>query len=199
MTGPVTFRRPEGATVPRTVTFRPFLAGDVVQLALQPSQHVALGLYQPVLSIDYGRELEAHSPTAWTAQAGGRILACAGLQLQWPASDRTGGHALAWALFTTGLGAAHVAITRHFRKVVADDPASRVEAIVRADVDAEVRFAELVGFTLAAVLRAWGPEGATHLLYERVRETENCAETQTDRSCLTGRDRSPRLEALGAC
>jgi hypothetical protein len=58
----------------------------------------------------------------------------------------TGGHALAWALLATNLGAAHVAITRFFRKIVAEDPCSRIEAIVRADVAAECRWAELVGF-----------------------------------------------------
>ena len=151
-------------------TFRPFAAGDAVQISLQPSQHVTLGIARPTLSIEDGRELEARSPTAWTAIAeNGRILACAGLQLLWPASDRTGGHAMAWALLSTELGAAHVAITRFFRRVVIEDPATRVEAITRAGVAAECRWAELVGFTRAALLRAWGPEAEDHVLYERVR------------------------------
>lgn len=174
-----------------TVLFRPFLAGDIVQLALQPSQHVTLGISQPVHDIEDGRELEQSSPTAWTAQADGRLLACAGLRLLWPAGEGTAGHAVAWALLAADLGAAHVAITRFFRDVVANDPCTRIEAIVRADVAAECRWARMVGFELAAVLRAWGPEAKTHWLFERVRTTPGEQAIDLDR-------RTFKLEALGA-
>lgn len=165
------------------VTIRPFTAGDVVELALQPSQHVTLGIHRPVHNIEDGREIGALGP-AWTAIAeDGRVLTCYGFGYQFPPSDKTGGHALAWAMLASGIGAAHVAITRFARATIADSPIDRIEAIVRADVEAEWRWAEMVGFQRVAVLRSWGPEGETHLLYERVRET--CAETQTDRSCLS--------------
>jgi hypothetical protein len=151
------------------VAFRDFEAFDVVELKLQPSQHVTLGFAKPVHSIEDGRELEALGP-AWTAIAGdGRVLACFGFGYQWPPSDKTGGHALAWAMLGEGLGAAHVAITRFARRTLETSPIERVEAIVRAAVEAECRWAELVGFTRVAELRAWGPERETHLLYERVR------------------------------
>jgi hypothetical protein len=151
------------------VQIRGFLAGDAVQLVLQPSQHVALGLKHAIHSIDDGRELEAAGP-AWTATGGGRILCCYGFAEVAPAGPRTGGHALAWALLAANLGAAHVAITRFARATLADSPISRIEAIVRAGVEAERKWAEMVGFELAATLRCWGPEGETHLLFERVRE-----------------------------
>jgi hypothetical protein len=152
------------------VGIRPFLAGDVVQLTLQPSQHVTLGISKAVHSLEDGRELEALGP-AWTAIAdGGRILACYGFGYQWPPSEKTGGHALAWALLAPGLGAAHVAITRFARETLRTSSIERVEAIVREGVEAEVRWAEMVGFTRVATLRAWGPEAETHILYERVRD-----------------------------
>jgi hypothetical protein len=151
------------------VSFRPFLAGDVVQLALQPSQHVTLGISKPVHTVEDGRELEALGP-AWTAvDEEGRILACYGFGYQWPPSEKTGGHALAWAMLAEGLGAAHVAITRFARRTLETSPIERIEAIVRAGVEAEWRWAEMVGFTRVAELRCWGPEAETHLLYERVR------------------------------
>jgi hypothetical protein len=177
------------------VTIRPFLAGDVVQLALQPSQHVTLGMHKAVHSIEDGRELEAIGP-AWTAigaanGAGrGRILACYGFGYQWPPSERTGGHALAWAMLGEGLGAAHVAITRFARETIAASPIDRIEAIVRKAVEAECRWAELVGFRFVAELTSWGPERETHLLYERVRDQPNDL-TPVVKSGL-------RLEALGA-
>lgn len=151
------------------VTFRPMLAGDVVQLVLQPSQHICLGVTRAVHSIEDGEELVAGGP-AWTATGGdGRVLCCAGFTELWPATERTGGHAVAWALLAAGLGAAHVAITRFARERIAESPYSRIEAIVRADVSAEPAWARQVGLRRRALLRKWGPEGKMHLLFERVR------------------------------
>lgn len=172
----------------RSVQIRAFLAGDVVQLALQPSQHMTLGVHKAVHSIEDGETLEAAGP-AWTAiGADGRILCCYGFAYEHRPSELTGGHALAWALLTTDLGPAHVAITRFARETIAASPIDRIEALVRADVAAECRWAEMVGLELAAVLRAWGPERRTHLLFERVRDCPSSIEL----------DRRPLLETLGA-
>jgi hypothetical protein len=172
-----------------SVRIREFLAGDVVQLVLQPSQHRFLGVTRPVHSIEDGFELEAGGP-AWTAIApDGRILACYGFTYLWQPTELAGGHAVAWALLAEDLGRAHVAITRFARDTIAASPIDRIEAIVRADVAADCRWAEMVGFNLVATLRNWGPEGKTHLLFERIRGT--CAKTQTDRKCLS---REPQLE-----
>ncbi|MEA3053560.1 MAG: hypothetical protein QOG72_2463 [Sphingomonadales bacterium] len=150
------------------VTFRPMCAGDVVQLALQPSQHVCLGVTRAVHSIEEGEELVAGGP-AWTAVGGdGRILCCAGFTLLWPANGLTGGHAVAWALLAADLGAAQLAITRFARRRIEESRFDRIEAIVRAGIVAEPKWARLVGLRRRALLRKWGPEGKTHLLFERV-------------------------------
>lgn len=154
----------------RGPTFRSFAAPDAVRIALQASQHVTLGITKAVHSIEDGRELEQLGP-AWTAIGDdGRILACYGFGYQWPPSDKTGGHALAWALLAEGLGAAHLAVTRFARETLRTSPIARIEAIVRERVEAEVRWAEMVGFTRVATLRAWGPEAETHILFERIRD-----------------------------
>lgn len=146
------------------VTFRAMCAGDVVALALQPSQHVCLGVTRPVHSLEDGAELVEGGP-AWTAVASdGRILCCAGFKILWP--DR---HAVAWALLAAGLGSAHVAITRFARDRIAQSPLPRIEAIVRAGVVAEPKWARLVGLRRRALLRKWGPEGRAHILFERIR------------------------------
>lgn len=166
----------EASPLPRSVSFRPFLAGDVVQLALQPSQHVTLGLSRPVMGIEDGEDLAEHCAEAWTAIAasssgeGGRIIACAGLRWLFPAGPKTRGHAVAWALLTAGLGADHLAVTRFFGRVVRRSPLSRIEAIVRAGVAAEGTFARLCGMTLEAELQKWGPDGEPHQLYARIGE-----------------------------
>jgi hypothetical protein len=149
--------------------FRDFLAGDVVQLALQPSQHVTLGVTRPVLSYEDGEELAEGGP-AWTAIGrDGRILACIGAKYLWPPHDEFGGHAVAWAMLAADLGAAHLAVSRFARDRIADVAADRLEAIVRADVAAEARWPELLGMRLVARLEKWGPDAAPHLLFERIR------------------------------
>jgi hypothetical protein len=151
------------------VRFRDMLAGDVVQLALQPSQHVMLGMTRPVRDMEDGRAMVAAGP-AWTAVGGdGRILCCAGFWELWPAGEKSGGHAVAWALLASGIGAAHLAITRFARRRIAESGYSRIEAVVRADVKAERGWAAAVGLSLGATMRAWGPDGADHMLFERVR------------------------------
>lgn len=150
-----------------SVTFRPMAAGDIVQLALQPSQHKCLGMTRVAHTIEDGAELVKGGP-AWTAiGADGRILACAGFTILWPANERTKGHAMAWAMLAEGLGAAHLAITRYARARVAEAPYSRLEAIVR-DGEAEKAWAWHVGFRDPHRLRAWGPEAEDHLLYVRI-------------------------------
>lgn len=171
-----------------SVTIRDFTPSDLPQLALQPSQHMCLGIHRPVHTLEDGEELAALGP-AWTAIGpDGRVLACYGFGFQWPPTADFGGQALAWAMLAEGIGSAHVAITRFARETIAASPIDRIEAIVRADVEAEWRWADLVGFKHVAELRKWGPEGATHLLYERVR-----IQPTVDRRCGV-----PSLEALGA-
>lgn len=151
------------------VRFRPLLAGDVVQLALQPSQHVTLGIYAPVHDVEHGRELEAGGPAYTAIAPDGRILCCAGLTELWPAGPKNGGHALAWGMLAEGLGSAHLAITRFGRRLFETSSYTRIEAIVRAHVKAEVTWARLLGLKQSAVLEAWGPDGETHLLFDRIR------------------------------
>lgn len=148
---------------------RPFLAGDVVQLDLQPSQHLTLGILKPMHSVEDGRELVDAGP-AWTVTAEGRVLCCYGFAFMFAPSEGYGGHALAWAMLAGGIGRAHFAVTRFARETIAASSIERIEALVRDDVPAECRWAELVGLEFRAVLRKWGPEARTHRLYERVLE-----------------------------
>jgi hypothetical protein len=146
-----------------SVRFRDLLAGDVVQLQLQPSQHMTLGFYRPLHNLEEGLELAEGGP-GWTAIGeDGRILCCAGFRELWP-----GCHAVAWAMLAADIGAAHLAVTRFARARIADSPLPRIEAIVRAKVRAERAWAQAVGLKLNTELHAWGPDGETHLLYERV-------------------------------
>lgn len=174
-----------------SVRIRDFLAGDAVQLVLQPSQHRYLGMTRPLHSIEDGRELEAGGP-AWTVLGeDGRPLACYGFTYLWPPSELTGGHAVAWALLAPDLGRAHVAITRFARDTIAASPIDRIEAIVQAEFAADCRWAAMVGFELVATLRSWGPEGKTHFLFERLR-------ARPPAGAIDLHARVAQFEALGA-
>lgn len=142
------------------VAFRAATPSDIVMLRVQPSQ--AIGFDGVAMEAGEACDLVMNGD-AWTAHEGDRLLCCAGFRLVYPS------HAIAWALLAEGVGAAHVAITRFARARIADSPIRRIEALVRAKVPAERRWAELVGLEFNALLRAWGEHGEDHLLFERIR------------------------------
>lgn len=161
-------RMVEEAVLPRRVTFRPFLAGDAVQLQLQPSQHLTLGINSATISMEDALELEEMSVDCWTAIAGGRILACTGFRMLWPGGPTTNGHAVAWAMLAADKGSAFLEITRFLKRVVADCSLTRIEAITRKAIAAEGNWLRLLGFDFVAELPAWGPDGETHLLFQKI-------------------------------
>jgi hypothetical protein len=146
------------------LSFRPMLPGDVVLLSLQPSQHFELGLEHKSYTFEEGEDLAANGD-AWTAYRGDRIVASAGFRELF---KRGSGHAVVWAALATNIGSDHLPVTRFARKAIAEAPYRRLEAIVdAADVKA-VGWAKLVGLTAVHELRGYGPEGKTHILFERV-------------------------------
>lgn len=144
-----------------TVAFRPMLAADAVLLELQPSQHFELGLDEPILTFEKGEDL-AENGIAWTAHKGGRILCCAGFRQLYT------GHAIAWAAFGAELGRAGIAITRFARRQLAAAPFRRIEAIVEAGNARAIAWAQAIGLEPACVLRRYGANDETHILFERV-------------------------------
>jgi hypothetical protein len=144
------------------VEFRPFLAGDLVQLALQPSQRLELGVDQP-LSMEYGRDLAANGPS-WTAYQRGRILCCAGFRETFAPVQ-----AVAWAMLAEGIGGAHLAITRFARLQIAEAPYRRLEAIVEAKNGRAVAWAQMVGLQINTMLECFGANSEPHILFERVK------------------------------
>lgn len=144
------------------IGFRPMLAGDLIQLKLQPSQHFELGLEEEELDMPRARDLAANGP-AWTAHDGARILCCAGFRETFP-----GVQAVAWAMLATGIGPAHLAITRYAAARFAEAPYRRIEAIVESWNRPARRWARLIGLEEAHVLRAFGADSRDHILMERI-------------------------------
>lgn len=139
-----------------TARIRDFCSDDVLWIVPQSIQ-----CGDTAFDLDYGRR--AAQGQAWTAEAAdGRILACAGI-LPLYAS-----HGLAWALFASDIGTAFTGITRAARRAIAVSPLKRIEALVRADHARGLDWAQAVGLRPNATLRAWGPQGIDHVLYERI-------------------------------
>jgi NaMN:DMB phosphoribosyltransferase len=139
------------------------VASDALVIQRQASQRVQLGLERDMTIEEADSLIE--DGEAWTAIADERIVACMGLRETFP-----GRQAVAWAILAEGVGGAHLAVTRFARRRIAQSRLARIEAIVRAAVPAECAWAKLVGLQAAHVLRCFGAQSETHVLYERVRE-----------------------------
>ena len=101
----------------------------------------------------------------WTAEriSDGRALACAALVEQWPGYA----HAIMLAASLRGVQETRL-VAAASRRVLAQSSFRRVDAYVRADFPAALRFAAWCGFSPVALLRAYGPDGADHMLFERL-------------------------------
>lgn len=167
-------------------TFTRLQPADLHEIVVQDSQRLQMGV--PTRFDDDVAGHLADQRDAWTARVNGRIVCCISI-----AESFEGRQASAMALFAADIGAAHVAVTRFARALVADSPIPRIEAVALAN-DAEAilarfpsldpwellhavmvcptppcRWAMLTGLQPVVVLRKYGGEGQTHVLFERIR------------------------------
>ncbi len=102
----------------------------------------------------------------------GRPLAAFGFWPLWP------GRAEAWMVSVADAGpriltAATRRCAERLRALQASDPAlHRVEMWVNADAPWRESFARCLGMTQEGHARAWGPDGADHVLYARIADRE---------------------------
>ncbi len=148
------------------VTIKPMIATDALVIQRQASQRVQLGIERD-MSLEEAEALCDGPGEAWTVRQDGRIVACLGLRETFP-----GRQAVAWAILSDRIGSAHLAITRHARRRIVASGLRRIEAIVREAVPAEGTWAMLVGLRPAHVLRAFGAQSETHVLFERIQEAK---------------------------
>ena len=163
---------------------------DLLEIARQPSQDRVLGLDYTWTEAE-AQELCAE-PVAWTARREGVIVACFGIAETFPGRQGWG-----WAVLATGIGGAHLAVTRFMRTVIAGCDLARLEVLARAvDLEAvltaaviaregpldsgelvalamarptpECRWAALLGLQPGHVLRRYGALGESYMLFERI-------------------------------
>ena len=172
-----------------SLSFQRLEAEDLFEIERQESQLTFLG--SPGDITQEAAEVLASQDIAWTAWAGGRILACFGISELFH-----GMHGLAWALLGRQLGVHHLALTRFMQGAIRDCGLVRLELLARANDDLEdlidmmaaqgmkldgaqlvaaamarptpeCRWAKLLGFEAAHVLRFFGAAAETHMLFER--------------------------------
>ena len=155
---------------------------DLARIAPQESQRMWLGIAG---ECDFAQaQLLASQPVAWTASLGARVVACFGISETFP-----GMQGVAWALLSAPIGPSHLELTRFMQTEIRTCGLARLELLARAtDVEpfvgeydpwmlvsasmsvptAECRWATLLGFEPAHVLRKFGAAGETYMLFERI-------------------------------
>ena len=168
------------------VSFTRLQPEDLLSMQSQASQRTTLGLETQTYSIE-DAECLADQHEAWAVRSQGRLIACIGIRETFP--DAQG---VAWADLATGVGSAHLTMTRFARSRIVGAGLRRIEAIVRGpDAESilaqfpgidgamlleacmtmatpECVWAQLVGLRPAHVLRKFGLNGETHILFERI-------------------------------
>ena len=144
---------------------RPFRATDLVAIELQAQQRGVLGIHEPEMNLAHGFALERAGPCYTAEDAGGTVLACAGL-----AECFVGKQATAWAMFAEGWWQRldRKAVLRALRAGVEHAPYARIEALARKARPGECRLLQSVGFRFVAELAQWGPRSETVVLHERL-------------------------------
>lgn len=167
------------------LAFLPLRPEYVRSVELQPSQQRPLGLEHEPSEDEIARMCAG--PVAWAAVQADRVLACYGVVEQFGGMHGTG-----WAMLSTALGAAHLAITRQFRRELDRCALPRMEMLARChDVEGllsrrpwldpgqvvaiamtqptpEIRWGLMMGFAPAHVLRCYGANGESVMLMERI-------------------------------
>jgi RimJ/RimL family protein N-acetyltransferase len=145
------------------IALRPYHRGDAFLVAPRAEQEAELASWTRTLDQgDFAR-------CAWTLvradDESATVLACGGWSFLWE------GVALAWLVLGRDADGADLRrIARLARAKLAECSARRLETTVRVDFPIGVRFLEWLGFEVEGVLRAFGPDGASHLMMARVRE-----------------------------
>ena len=144
---------------------RPYKAADAIEIlsgnAKQP------GLELDALTVKWAQEKETKGP-AITGTVEGRIIGCAGLEIPWPR------FAEGWCIFIDDIDKYALPMARKARPIlkgwIKEFDLIRVQAPMRADFEAGLRFVDWLGLKLEARLKKYHPDACDALMYSIVGE-----------------------------
>lgn len=114
------------------------------------------------MSLPYATLLDLERQNSWTGVVDGLPMICAGTIPQWP------GRYVAWAYVRRGT-LPHLAWMTEAVRTNLAGVRGRIEFTVRADFKPGHRWARALGFEMETpCLRAYGPEGESHVGYVRI-------------------------------
>jgi hypothetical protein len=128
--------------------------------ALWPRIQQAQATFAPALSPGYADLLAEHGGSSWTAEWNDHVVALGGLQEIWE------GRAMAWAFLACD--APMLRLTRAVSTLLRASPFRRVECWVDPTFAAGHRWAELLGFELEGLARAYLPDGGDAAIYSLI-------------------------------
>jgi hypothetical protein len=177
------------------VRFSTLTADDVLTIQRQPRYDVVFG--QPELATREEAEAMAAAPVAWAARYQGELIACFGI-----VEHFAGRQGLGWTLLADRLGMAHLRLTRFIQVQIENCGLRRLELLARGpdlesiiarhpDLDQgeilalameaatpEMRWASMLGLQPAYVMRQWGADSSTCVVFERIAPPIALAESE---------------------
>ena len=143
--------------VATSVDVVPFQAWHLDWLNLQASQR----MLSPLLTAQYGRALERAGP-CYSAFAGSRVLACAGVVEFWE------GRAQVWSLLSEDMPLYRKSIHRAVTTFLLSYRTRRLECVVDPRSTASIRWAEHLGFEFEGTMPKYNPDGSNQLMFVRL-------------------------------
>lgn len=167
------------------LSFVPLEPCHLLSIERQPSQATILGM-DATFSVEEAEQLAAQ-PEAYAVLRGEDPVACIGI-----AEAFAGRHGIGWAVLASGIGQAHIALTRWMRARIAAVDLPRLECFARCrdmedllarfpDLDSgqiveiamsdptpECRWAVMLGLRPVHLLRQYGAAGESYMLFERI-------------------------------
>jgi hypothetical protein len=170
---------------PSGVRFFTLTANDVLAIQRLPRHGVVFG--QPEIATREEAEAMAASPVAWACRYKGELIACFGI-----VEHFRGRQGLGWTLLADRLGLAHLRLTRFIQQQIDNCGLRRLELLARGpDLEGvlarhpgldqgqilalameaatpEMRWAQMLGLQPAYVMRQWGADSSTCVVFERL-------------------------------
>lgn len=142
------------------ITVRPFEPGDIDAIG---GREYELEMIR--LAGNSGEQFALNGP-AFTMLDDGKSVMAAGVYILWPGVGEAWMHLSHW--FYRHVKTAYREVGEILAKIIIHKGLWRVQCAIRADMAANLRFVEHLGFAPEGLMHRWGPDGKDYWLYSLV-------------------------------